>query len=78
MPVFVEKRLAPGEAKKKLAFLCFSSGTTGKPKAVEVSHYAMIANIIQSAMALGPAPRYEVADIVLGGEIFASKLRRLC
>jgi 4-coumarate--CoA ligase len=29
---FVEKRLAPGEAKTKLAVLCFSSGTTGRPK----------------------------------------------
>jgi 4-coumarate--CoA ligase len=29
---YVEPRLAPGEAKKKVAFLSFSSGTTGKPK----------------------------------------------
>jgi 4-coumarate--CoA ligase len=31
-PDFVERRLAPGEAKTKVAFLSFSSGTTGKPK----------------------------------------------
>ncbi|KAG9227448.1 hypothetical protein CCMSSC00406_0000906 [Pleurotus cornucopiae] len=31
---FVERRLAPGEGKTKLAFLSFSSGTTGKPKVV--------------------------------------------
>jgi 4-coumarate--CoA ligase len=31
-PSFVERQLEPGEAKTKLAFLCFSSGTTGKPK----------------------------------------------
>jgi 4-coumarate--CoA ligase len=31
-PNFIEKRLTTGEAKKKLAFLSFSSGTTGKPK----------------------------------------------
>lgn len=31
-PTFVERRLRPGEAKTKLAFLSFSSGTTGKPK----------------------------------------------
>lgn len=30
---FVERRLRPGEGKTKLAFLSFSSGTTGKPKA---------------------------------------------
>ncbi|KAG9018596.1 hypothetical protein FRB90_011264 [Tulasnella sp. 427] len=31
-PAFVEKRLAPGENQRKIAFLSFSSGTTGKPK----------------------------------------------
>ena len=30
--VFEERKLLPGEAKTKLAFLNFSSGTTGKPK----------------------------------------------
>ncbi|KAL0951459.1 hypothetical protein HGRIS_008147 [Hohenbuehelia grisea] len=44
---FVERRLAAGEAKTKIAFLCFSSGTTGRPKAVAISHYAVIANVIQ-------------------------------
>lgn len=29
---FVERRLAPGEGRRKLAFLSFSSGTTGRPK----------------------------------------------
>ncbi|RDB15263.1 4-coumarate--CoA ligase-like 7 [Hypsizygus marmoreus] len=46
---FVEKRLKPGEAKTKLAFLSFSSGTTGKPKAVAIPHFAVIANVIQIA-----------------------------
>ena len=67
--VFVERRLAPGEAKRKLAFLCFSSGTTGKPKAVEVSHYCMIANVIQGVLAIGKPPRYLPGDVVLGGEL---------
>ncbi|KAJ7594176.1 hypothetical protein C8J56DRAFT_1043950 [Mycena floridula] len=35
---FVERKLAPGEAKTKPAFLSFSSGTTGKPKLVAVPH----------------------------------------
>ena len=66
-PHFVERRLRPGEGKTKVAFLSFSSGTTGKPKvgtfysgisnglmyyhrqAVEIPHYAPIANIIQMA-----------------------------
>jgi acyl-CoA synthetase (AMP-forming)/AMP-acid ligase II len=32
-PNFVERQLNPGEGKTKIAFLSFSSGTTGKPKA---------------------------------------------
>ncbi|KAI9461168.1 amp dependent CoA ligase [Russula earlei] len=68
-PNFVERRLSPGEGKTKVAFLSFSSGTTGKPKvgnlphdkkrvddmllferqAVEIPHYAPIANIVQMA-----------------------------
>ena len=32
MPGVVERRLAPGEARSKIAFVNFSSGTTGKPK----------------------------------------------
>ncbi|KAG6853944.1 hypothetical protein C0991_012268 [Blastosporella zonata] len=48
-PVFDERILKPGEAKTKLAFLSFSSGTTGKPKAVAIPHYALIANVIQIA-----------------------------
>ena len=31
-PAFVERKLKKGEAKTKVALLCFSSGTTGKPK----------------------------------------------
>jgi long-subunit acyl-CoA synthetase (AMP-forming) len=31
-PSFQERRLKPGEGKTKLAFLSFSSGTTGRPK----------------------------------------------
>lgn len=31
-PSFRERQLVPGESRTKLAFLCFSSGTTGKPK----------------------------------------------
>ncbi|PFH46943.1 hypothetical protein AMATHDRAFT_198749 [Amanita thiersii Skay4041] len=41
--------LKPGEAKSKLAFLCFSSGTTGKPKGVCISHYNLICNVLQVA-----------------------------
>ncbi|TBU63558.1 amp dependent CoA ligase [Dichomitus squalens] len=50
---FIEPRLAPGEGRKKLAFLSFSSGTTGRPKAVMIPHYAVLANVIQIAHYVG-------------------------
>ncbi|KIJ47857.1 hypothetical protein M422DRAFT_777999 [Sphaerobolus stellatus SS14] len=46
---FSGHKLGPGEAKKAIAFLCFSSGTTGKPKAVAISHYNAISNMLQAA-----------------------------
>ncbi|KAF9040424.1 acetyl-CoA synthetase-like protein [Hymenopellis radicata] len=46
---FVERKLAPGEAKTKIALLSFSSGTTGKAKAVEIPHSSVVANILQMA-----------------------------
>ncbi|KAG6916030.1 hypothetical protein DXG01_008753 [Tephrocybe rancida] len=46
---FKERILEPGEGRRKVALLSWSSGTTGNPKAVEISHYALIANIIQMA-----------------------------
>ncbi|KAI0634243.1 amp dependent CoA ligase [Trametes polyzona] len=46
---FVERRLQPGEGRRKLAFLSFSSGTTGRPKAVMIPHQSVIANVIQLA-----------------------------
>ncbi|TFK30835.1 amp dependent CoA ligase [Coprinopsis marcescibilis] len=42
-------RFKRGEARTAVAFLSFSSGTTGSPKAVAISHYSVIANVIQMA-----------------------------
>ncbi|CAE6460724.1 unnamed protein product [Rhizoctonia solani] len=47
--LFKEKKLSQGENKAKIALYSFSSGTTGRPKAVAIPHYAVIANIIQNA-----------------------------
>jgi acyl-CoA synthetase (AMP-forming)/AMP-acid ligase II len=38
---------APGQARTQIAFLCYSSGTSGLPKGVMISHFNIIANVIQ-------------------------------
>ncbi|KAI0698949.1 acetyl-CoA synthetase-like protein [Cerioporus squamosus] len=46
---FTPLKLGPGEARKKLALLLLSSGTTGKPKAVMIPHYSINVNVVQIA-----------------------------
>ncbi|KAE8214170.1 hypothetical protein CF327_g2418 [Tilletia walkeri] len=41
------RKLKPDEGKTKLAFLSFSSGTTGLPKGVKIVHSNPIANVLQ-------------------------------
>ncbi|KAM6498476.1 amp dependent CoA ligase [Amanita muscaria] len=62
---FIPRQLRHGEGKSKLAFLSFSSGTTGKPKAVAIPHHSVIANIIQTAV------HYRVTDSSLPEKLFA-------
>ncbi|SAM81310.1 related to 4-coumarate-CoA ligase [Ustilago bromivora] len=40
------------DPKTTTAVFCFSSGTTGGPKAVMLSHYAMVANVIQASYSM--------------------------
>ncbi|KZP03507.1 acetyl-CoA synthetase-like protein, partial [Athelia psychrophila] len=71
---FAEPQMHAGEAKTKIGFYCFSSGTTGRPKAVAISHYALVANVIQAACMtrLGDPTlpeedrRYRAGDIASG------------
>ncbi|SPO25281.1 related to phenylacetyl-CoA ligase [Ustilago trichophora] len=41
-------KLKPGQGKSKIAFLSFSSGTTGLPKGVAIQHYAVTSNALQT------------------------------
>ncbi|KAK8184936.1 uncharacterized protein BKA78DRAFT_256216 [Phyllosticta capitalensis] len=40
-------KMQAGEGRKRTAFLCYSSGTSGLPKGVMISHYNTIANTMQ-------------------------------
>jgi 4-coumarate--CoA ligase len=67
--------LEKGEGRRKLAFLSFSSGTTGNPKAVAIPHHNVIANTLQTAhysKANDPSVpweerRFREGDVSLGG-----------
>ena len=39
--------IKPGEADDRLAFMCFSSGTTGRAKGVMTTHFNMVSNTLQ-------------------------------
>ncbi len=42
------RKLKTGEGQSKLAFISFSSGTTGLPKGVAIQHYAPVSNVLQT------------------------------
>ncbi|GAA5957915.1 hypothetical protein JCM21900_005555 [Sporobolomyces salmonicolor] len=65
--------IKPEESRTKVALLSFSSGTTGLPKAVVISHFAVIANVLQAAahwdhtVDIQPYdPRTKKGDVVVG------------
>ena len=82
---WAEPRLKPGEGKTRIALLFFSSGTTGRPKAVMIPHHSVIANCVQMKQyantvdAARPNAKklYAAGDVALGGAWFAFFLRRL-
>ncbi|KAH7133756.1 hypothetical protein EDB81DRAFT_805080 [Dactylonectria macrodidyma] len=47
LPELAPLKWIEGQGKRQVAYLCYSSGTSGLPKAVMISHYNVIANTIQ-------------------------------
>ncbi|RNJ60325.1 hypothetical protein D7B24_008707 [Verticillium nonalfalfae] len=63
---FEARSLPPGAAANSLAFICFSSGTSGLVKGVQLSHGNIVANIFQQSKGLEGmfTPKTVVALIV--------------
>ncbi|KAJ5649423.1 Acyl-CoA ligase inpC [Penicillium longicatenatum] len=47
LPALEPLNWGPGEGARRTAFLCYSSGTSGLPKGVMISHRNVIANVLQ-------------------------------
>ncbi|KAJ5536207.1 Acyl-CoA ligase inpC [Penicillium frequentans] len=48
LPALKPLNWGPGEGARRTAFLCYSSGTSGLPKGVMISHRNVIANVLQA------------------------------
>ncbi|KAK2739432.1 hypothetical protein FQN57_006561 [Myotisia sp. PD_48] len=72
LPVVEKVKWAPGDGAKKVAFLCYSSGTSGLPKGVMISHRNVMTNVLQIQAYEQPfrrshsKPGKPYQDIVLG------------
>lgn len=60
-----EAKKVPVQPKKDLAFLVYSSGTTGLPKGVGLTHYNLVSNILQMHSVEG---RYIGLHTTVGGD----------
>ncbi|KAK7409181.1 hypothetical protein QQX98_008674 [Neonectria punicea] len=50
LPDLTPLNWAKGQGARQVAYLCYSSGTSGLPKAVMISHYNVIANVVQKSI----------------------------
>ncbi|KAF1735423.1 hypothetical protein BB8028_0005g06450 [Beauveria bassiana] len=51
-----------GQGARQTAFLCYSSGTSGLPKAVMISHFNIISNIVQMTLLQSVGRKHENVD----------------
>ncbi|KAF7629515.1 hypothetical protein AFLA_013229 [Aspergillus flavus NRRL3357] len=60
---FYWKRLTPSESKLTTVYMIMTSGTTGLPKAAEVSHYGILANCVQTDFVMSLDPNLRTKEL---------------
>lgn len=60
------QKWSSGQGRRQAAYLCYSSGTSGPPKGVMISHFNIIANIIQMTLFESTFRPREHRDTILG------------
>jgi long-subunit acyl-CoA synthetase (AMP-forming) len=65
-PAIDEMAFAPDEAGRRLALLCYSSGTSGLPKGVLMSHRNLIANLCQGYEVAKRGPYFGTDCVAIG------------
>jgi acyl-CoA synthetase (AMP-forming)/AMP-acid ligase II len=76
------EKWSKGRAREQAAYICYSSGTSGPPKGVVISHFNLIANILQNVLhelhfrphsqndvLIGVLPQSHIYSIVLGTQV---------
>ncbi|KAI9676060.1 MAG: hypothetical protein M1817_000803 [Caeruleum heppii] len=66
LPALEDQRWEAGQGAKQCAFLCYSSGTSGLPKAVIISHRNVISNVLQITTFESPDREKGYTDVSLG------------
>jgi len=69
-PAVEEVSFGPGEAGRRLALLCYSSGTSGLPKGVLMSHRNFIANLCQGYEFAKDGPYFGTDRVAVGVLLF--------
>ncbi|PKS06118.1 hypothetical protein jhhlp_007434 [Lomentospora prolificans] len=66
LPPLPRRKWSKGQGRQQVAYLCYSSGTSGPPKGVMISHRNIIANIIQMTRYESTFRSQSHRDVILG------------
>ncbi|KXX76423.1 4-coumarate--CoA ligase-like 7 [Madurella mycetomatis] len=66
LPPLPHTKWSKGQGRRQAAYLCYSSGTSGPPKGVMISHRNIIANVIQMTLYESTFLSRSHPDVILG------------